>query len=213
MSSPVSPENVATDNLESSHLGEAPKQITAHKMVNDSPPAIDTEQNSALAALATNINTAFESVQNHIDGLSPLRESEADKASLSEGLKSIRQLALKLCQTIPGSSDPQQDSGSFHGSTAELSPGPFTAFNDADADDSRSEDSYTLVDPSHAMKSHFYTQESDNKENESFDVTVLPDWACTVTAGGCRVPLFWEGGDMGYFVYHQEQIKAVKGIR
>jgi len=212
-SSPVSPENVATDSLGSSHPGEVPKQSTAQNTVNDSSPAVETEQSSTLPGLPTGINTAFEALQKRIDDLHPLSESQAEIASLSEGLNSIRQRALKLCQTITATHDLQQDSEPFYESTAEVSPTPFDVCNDADADDSRSEDPEDLVEPSHGMVSHFNSQRSDNKENESFHVTALPDWVCTVTAGGCRVPLFWEGGDMGYFEYHQEQTKAVKCIR
>lgn len=213
-SSPPSPENIATDSsLGSAHPGEAPRHSTDQNTVNDPSPAVDSEQNSALAALATNNNTTFETLRKRIDGLHPLSEFHAKIDSLSEGLSSIRQLALELCQTITAIHDLQQDSEPFYESTTELFPRPFTVFNDADADDSRSEDSYPLVDPSDEMVSHFYSPRPDNKEREPFDVTALPDWVCTVTAGGCRVPLFWEGGDMGYFEYHQEQMKAVDGMR
>jgi len=200
-------------SLGSSHPGEVPEHNTHQNTTDDPSPAVETEQSSPLATLPTSINTAFETVQKRIDGLHPLSEFQEEIASLSEGLHSIRQLALELGQTITATHDLQQDSEPFYESTAEVSPTPFDVFNDANADESRSEDSEYLVEPSHEMVSHFYSQRSDNKENESCHVTALPDWACTVTAGGYRVPLFWEGGDMGYFAYHQEQMKAVEGVR
>jgi hypothetical protein len=208
-------ENVATDSLSSTNLAEAPKYNTdqrSFQQVNDPSPAVEHEQRSALTALLKNINTAFQILQNHINGLHPQSESEAEKAFLSEGLNTIRQLALKLCQGSPAANDHQTNAEPFYESTVETPPERFAVYNDAEADDSRSEDSYTLVDPSHEMIAHPYSQKSDNKENESFDDTTLPGWACTVTAGGCRVPLFWEGGDMGYFEYNQEQMKGGQRI-
>jgi hypothetical protein len=213
-SSPVSLESVATDSLSSTNLAEAPIYNTDQRsihQVNGPSRAVENEQRSALTALPKNINTAFQILQNHIIGLHPQSESEAEKASLSESLNSIRQLALNLYQSIPAAGDHQTNPEPYYEPSVEASPDHFTVFNDADADDSRSEDSYTLVDPSHRV-SHSFCRESDNKENESFDDTTLPDWACTVTAGGCRVPLFWEGGDMGYFEYNQEQMKGAKGV-
>jgi hypothetical protein len=217
-SSPVSLENVATDSLSSTNLAEAPKHNTDPRSfqqvngVNGPSPAVEHEQRSALTALPKNINTAFQILQNHINGLHPQSESEAEKAFLSEGLNTIRQLALKLCQGSPAANDHQTNAESFYESTVETPPKPFAVYNDAEADDSGSEDSSTLVDPSHETIAHPYSRESDIRENESFDATAVPDWACTVTAGGCRVPLFWEGGDMGYFEYNQEQMKGDQGI-
>ena len=216
-SSPVSIENVATDSLSSTNLAEAPEHDTDQRcihQVNGPSPAAENGQNSALPGLPKDINTAFQTLQNHVYSLQPRPGSEAEIASLSEVLDSMRERALKLCQDVPAANDPQTSSESFQKSTSETSPEHFTLYNDAgaDADDDSSEDSYTLVDPSHEMISHSYSRESDNKENESFDTTALPDWACTVTAGGCRVPLFWEGGDMGYFEYNQEQMKGDQGI-
>jgi len=212
-SSSVSLENVATDSLLSTNLAEAPQyQIDqgTKQQTSGHSPAIENEQSSTLPALPRNVDTAFQILQNHINGLHSLSQSEAEKASLSEGLKSIRQLALNLYQSIPAAGDHQNNPEPYHEPSDEASPDHFTVFNDADADDSRSEDSYTLVDPSHRF-SHSFSRECGNKENQSFDDAALPDWACTVTAGGCRVPLFWEGGDMGYFEYNQEQ-KSCKGV-
>jgi hypothetical protein len=48
------------------------------------------------------------------------------------------------------------------------------------------------------------------QQDQAFESSSLPDWACTTTTSGSRVPLFWEGADMGYFRYHQEQ-KAEQG--
>ena len=213
-SSPVSLENVATDSLSLTNLVEAPQhetdQGTNHQTSGHSL-AIQNQQSSTLPALSKNINTALQILQNHINGLHSLSQSEAEKASLSEGLKSIRQLALNLYQSIPAAGDHHTNPEPYHEPSVEATPDHFIVFNDADADDSRSEDSYTLVDPSHRVSNPF-SRECDNKENQSFDDTALPDWACTVTAGGCRVPLFWEGGDMGYFEYNQEQTKGCKGV-
>jgi hypothetical protein len=213
-SSPVSLENVAADSLSSTNLAEALKYNTDQRSIhegNGPSPAVEHEQRSALTALPKNINTAFQILQNHINGLHPQSDSEAEIASLSEGLNTIRQLALKLSQIVPAAND-HHNPEPFYESTVETPPEPFAVYNDAEADDSGSEDSYTLVDPSHEMIAHPYSQKSDNKENDPFDDTTLPDWACTVTAGGCRVPLFWEGGDMGYFEYNQEQMKGDQGI-
>jgi hypothetical protein len=220
-SSPVSLEKVATDSLSSTNLAESPKTNTEERFihqVNCPSPAVENTQRSALTALPKNINTAFQTLQNHINGLHTHPESEAEKSSLSEGLNAIRQLALKLCQSSPAANDHPTNSGPLYESTVGISSEHFTVYNDADADadadtdDSNSEDSYTLVDPSHPTNTHSCTRESDNNENESFDDAALPDWACTVTTGGCRVPLFWEGGDMGYFEYNQEQMKGGKGV-
>lgn len=213
-SSPVSLDNVATDSLLSTNLAEAPQykpdQGTKQQTSGHSP-AIENEQSSTLPALPRNVDTAFQILQSHINGVHSLSQSEAEKASLSEGLNSIRQQALALYQSMPAAGDYQTKPESYYEPGVEASPDHFTVFNDADADDSRSEDSYTLVDSSHRVSNPF-SRECDNKENRSFDDTALPDWACTVTAGGYRVPLFWEGGDMGYFEYNQEQTKGCKGV-
>jgi hypothetical protein len=214
-SSPLSLENVAVDSLSSTNLGEVPQNDTDHGLntqVASESPAVEHEQGCSLPALPKNIHTAFQILQNHIDGLHPLPDTEVEIASLSEGLDSIRQRALKLCQRVPAANDHQTSSEPFYGSSVETSPEHFTVYNDAESDNSGSEDRHTLVDASHQMISHSFHREFDNKENESFDATALPDWACTVTAGGCRVPLFWEGGDMGYFEYQQEQMKGAQEI-
>jgi hypothetical protein len=215
-SSPVSFENVGTDSLPSTDLSQAPENSTGHRyihQVNEISPAVENGQNSALSGLPKNIKTAFQTLQNHIDSLQYLPGSEAEIASVSEVLNTIRQLALKLSQNVPAAND-RNNPEPFHESIVETPPEPSAVYNDADADvdDSGSEDSYTLVDPSHEMIAHPYSRESDTKQNEPFDATALPDWACSVTAGGCRVPLFWEGGDMGYFEYNQEQMKGDQGI-
>jgi hypothetical protein len=214
-SSPLSLENVAADSLSSTNLGEVRQNDTDHGLntqVGAKSPAVEYEQGCSLPALPMHIHTAFQTLQNHIDGLHTLPDTEVEIASLSEGLNSIRQRALKLCQSIPTANDHQTNPEPIYESSVETSPEHFTVYNDAGSDHSGSEDCHTLVDPSHQMISHSFSRKSDNKENESFDATALPDWACTVTAGGCRVPLFWEGGDMGYFEYQQEQMEGGQGI-
>ena len=209
-SSPLPLENVGSDSLSSSNLAENSQHKTdqgPNHQTSGHSPAVENEQSSYFPALPKNINTAFQILQNHINGLHSLSESEAEK-----GLDTIRHLALNLYQIIPATGDHHTNSDPHYESTTETSPEHLTIFNDIEADDSGSEDSYTLVDPSHPMISHSYSGESDNKENELFDDAALPDWACSATTSGCRVPLFWEGGDMGYFEYNQEQSKGGKGI-
>jgi len=209
-SSTLSLENVAVDSPSSTSLPEVRQDDNGQApnyQVNEHPFAVQNEQDSTPSTLPRNINTAFQTLQNHINGLHSLSESEAEK-----GLDTIRHLALNLYQIIPATGDHHANSDPHYESTTETSPEHFTVFNDIETDDSGSEDSYTLVDPSHDTITHSYSRESDNKENKTFDDATLPDWACTVTAGGCRVPLFWEGGDMGYFEYNQEQSKGGKGI-
>jgi hypothetical protein len=204
---PSSYENFTLDSHSSTTIAETRRDDVETKPLDQNHDQSTPQQhNQSLSAysLQSSVTSALEALEAHIDQLkSGANDPGADVASLSIGLHSIRQQALRRCEQISITADEAgaKDSADY---LAEL--------DDTEVDDDSSEDSFALVDPpnqedSIRLSSATYPSDQGIKSSDGS----IPDWACTTTAGGCRVPLFWEGADMGYFDWHQEQAKADGG--
>jgi len=192
------------------------RQTVAESRLNQS------DQSSTNSASRMSIDAAFETLEIRINDLIPAVDNdEPQVTSSSSDLISIRERALKLCEKISEFEDSSRDSH-YHPqnprtpddeSAVEVTGDQPGAFDDEDGTDSSSEASFTLIDPvdstSYPSDSEGYDKRNRvDKADFPSDMACLPEWACTTTAGGCKVPLFWEGADMGYFEWHQERLES-----
>lgn len=196
-------------------------QPEAQKGTDNHPLPIQHDQSLAIQHFQATINTALETLVASIQADNSFNDhanSEADPRA--SGLDSVRKFTLKLCASVSTLKIDSVGPLQVHSTPDPLVQPEFdsaaeylTVFCDTDEVDTSSENSFELVDPvepsAHTSHSRVYDESALVDEvDRSSDRRSLPDWAFTITANGCQVPLFWEGADMGYFKWHQEQMEA-----